>query len=140
MLKSAKQAGAAILLGMFLAISLPLGDAIASTVPAAQTTSPSAEFNVPYCSGVQWSQSSSTQVRVFATGSTIRQYIGHPRVGLVWTTVHRPDGSLRYSGAHNASSTTGTDFRVPGRTGDQITISISDDDNTRTLCPGWDTI
>lgn len=125
---------------MLLAISSPLEAATASATPSVETTSTPAEFNVPYCSGVEWSPQSSTRVRVFATGTTVAQYIGHPRVGLVWVTVHEPNGDLRYSGTYNASSTTGADFTVPGSSGDQITISISDDDNTRTLCRGWDTI
>jgi len=129
-----------------VALLLPASGAGATSTASAVAVTPSTAsatsvLNIPYCEGIEWEREpGADQVRVFALGSTIARYLGHPEVGLIWVSVHEADGTLIYSSTFNASSTTGADFRVPGEPGDRISISLTDDDNIVTACRGGDTI
>lgn len=56
--------------------------------------------NIPKCAGIEWQRVSSSQVRIWAPGYVINDYLYDPiEYGLVWVTVFTPAGVLRHEGA-----------------------------------------
>lgn len=88
------------------------------------------------CGRIEWERRSSSQVRIFAFSDDIAYYLGWGNYGLLWITIHDANLNLKYEGAHNLSSHRQFDQPFTAYAGWRISISITNDKNTRTICSG----
>lgn len=92
------------------------------------------------CGRIEWERRSPSEVRIFAFSDDLAYYLGWGNYGLLWITIHDANLNLKYDGAHNVSSLRQFDQTFTAYKGWRISISITNDTNTRTICSGGATV
>lgn len=106
-----------------------------STVNAQQVAAvPPAPY--PRCDRIEYQRRDIDTIRIYAFSDDLRAYLGPGKYGLLWISIHDANGNLKYSGSHNVSSYRQFDQDFTAYKGWQVTMSLTNDKNTVTLCTG----
>lgn len=127
----------AILGGLFVSPASATQSAPQASVhqQAMQVTESQAPFG--QCDFIKWQRKSATTVRIYAFSDDLKTYFPpDDPYGLLWITIHDADLNLKYEGTHNVSRYRQFDQTFTAHRGWRISVSLTDDENTRTLCAG----
>lgn len=136
-----------LVLSIVATVALSISAASAAPVPMGQAvlhgTSIGVEPRAPFgrCSIIHWERKSTTTIRIYAFSDDLKKYfpVDDP-YGLLWITIHDTNGNLTYSESHNVSRWQQFDQTFPARKGYRVSVSLTNDINTVTLCTGGATV
>lgn len=108
--------------------------AISAALAEASRIEPRAPFGG--CYRIEWERRSASTIRIYAFSDDLASYLGWGNYGLLWITIHDRNSKLKYSGTHNVSTYRQFDQNFSAVAGDRVTTTLTNDNNTQTLCSG----
>lgn len=127
---------ASAFVAMVAVFGLALPASSAAVVPAAVSPASDVTIQAPFgdCYGFGWFVLNRSEVRVTASSDSVRARLEGREYGLLWVNITNSNGTSQHSGAYNLSRYSPFRHVFTVKNNWYISISVTNDRNTVTLC------